>query len=155
MLLFWNACSTDSAGPIEGARPAFVVGPETPRFNLEVVLRGTGFGLVKFRQPNDDEFTVYLDVWVRGLAPNTNYTLQRAVDQQLDGNCTSASWLSLGQGLTSFPITTDETGSGRAELFRSVPPTAGATFDIHFRVIEEASGNIVLQSSCYTYTVSI
>src|SRR6266568_3973382 len=29
-------------------------GPETPHFNLEIVLRGEGFGLVRFRQPNDD-----------------------------------------------------------------------------------------------------
>ena len=45
-------------------------GPETPHFNLEVVLRGEGFGLVKFRQPNDADRTVYLDTWVRDLAPN-------------------------------------------------------------------------------------
>jgi hypothetical protein len=31
-------------------------GPETPSFNLEVILRGEGFGLVKFRQPNDGTF---------------------------------------------------------------------------------------------------
>ena len=55
-------------------------GPETPSFNLEVVLRGEGFGLVKFRQPNDGTFIVNLDVWVRGLLPNTSYLLQRAVD---------------------------------------------------------------------------
>jgi hypothetical protein len=42
-------------------------GPETPNFNLEVILRGQGFGHVKFRQPNDDEKIVYLDTWVRDL----------------------------------------------------------------------------------------
>ncbi len=29
-------------------------GPETPHFNLQVILRGDGFGLVKFPQPNDE-----------------------------------------------------------------------------------------------------
>jgi hypothetical protein len=33
-------------------------------FNLEVVLRGDGFSLVKFRQPNDADKIVYLDTWV-------------------------------------------------------------------------------------------
>ena len=51
-------------------------GPETPHFNNEIVLRGDGFGLVKFRQPNDADRIVYLDTWVRDLAPNTAYTLQ-------------------------------------------------------------------------------
>src|SRR5438445_12337003 len=73
-------------------------GPETPYFNLEVVLRGEGFGLIKFRQPNDNAFIVYLDVWVRDLAPNTSYLLQRAVDTNVDDNCTSTAWLTLGRG---------------------------------------------------------
>src|SRR6476659_3303945 len=64
-------------------------GPETPNFNLEVVLRGEGFGLVKFRQPNDEAFIIHLDVWLRDLAPNTSYLLQRAVDTNVDDNCTS------------------------------------------------------------------
>src|SRR5262245_35167143 len=33
-------------------------GPETPHFNLQVILRGEGFGLVKFRQPNDDALII-------------------------------------------------------------------------------------------------
>src|SRR5437660_3918851 len=73
-------------------------GPETPNFNLEVVLRGDGFGLVKFRQPNDADKIVYLDTWVRDLAPNTSYLLQRAVDTNVDDDCTSTGWLTLGKG---------------------------------------------------------
>src|SRR4030095_16953706 len=67
-------------------------GPETPNFNLEVILRGQGFGHVKFRQPNDAEKVVYLETWVRGLAPNHSYLLQRAVDKTIDDNCTSTAW---------------------------------------------------------------
>jgi len=130
-------------------------GPETPNFNLEVVLRGEGFGLVKFRQPNDDAFIIYLDVWVRDLAPNTSYLLQRAVDTNVDDNCTSTSWLTLGKGLTPQSITTDATGTGRENLFRNVAafPT-GSEFDIHFRVIEEATSAVVLTSRCYQFTIS-
>lgn len=130
-------------------------GPETPSFNLEVILRGEGFGLVKFRQPNDDDFIIYLDVWLRDLAPNTSYVLQRAVDPLVDDNCTSTAWLTLGKGLQPQSITTDDTGTGREELFRSVaafPP--GSEFDIHFRVIEETTSAVVLTSPCYQFTIS-
>lgn len=131
-------------------------GPETPQFNLEVVLKGeSGFGLVKFRQPNDSDFVVYLDVWVRDLMPNTAYRLQRAVDATLDDTCASTDWLTLGQGLTPQAIVTDDAGIGRAALWRSVPPQPGSRFDIHFRVIEAASGVPVLQSGCYEYAISL
>lgn len=132
--------------------------PETPNFNLEVVLRdvngGNGFGLVKFRQPNDDQFVVNLDTWVRDLTPNTSYRLQRAVDTTLDHICSSTAWLTLGKGLTPAAIVTDSTGTGRENLYRILPSTPGVTFDIHFQVIDDASGGIVLQSDCYQFTIS-
>ena len=107
-------------------------GPETPHFNLEVILRGEGFGLVKFRQPNDDALIIHLDTWVRDLAPNTSYLLQRAVDVNIDDNCTSTAWLTLGKGLQPQSITTDANGTGREELFRSVEALpVGSEFDIH------------------------
>src|SRR5438874_8209406 len=44
-------------------------GPETPPFNIEVILRditgGSGFGHVRFRQPNDTAKIVYLETWVQ------------------------------------------------------------------------------------------
>lgn len=131
-------------------------GPETPNFNLEVILRGEGFGLVKFRQPNDGSFIIFLDVWLRNLAPNTSYLLQRAVDTNVDDNCTSTTWLTLGKGLQQQSITTDATGTAREELFRNVsafPP--GSEFDIHFRIIEEATSAVVLTSRCYQFTISL
>jgi hypothetical protein len=130
-------------------------GPETPNFNLEIILRGEGFGHVKFRQPNDGSLIVLLDVWLRDLAPNTSYLLQRAVDFNVDDNCTSTMWLTLGKGSQFQTITTDETGSGREELFRSLAafPT-GSEFDIHFRVIEEETSEVVLTSKCYQFTIS-
>ena len=130
-------------------------GPETPHFNLEVVLRGEGFGLVKFRQPNDADRTVYLDTWVRDLAPNKSYRLERAADTNVDGNCTGTAWLTLGRGLAPQAITTDDKGTGRAELFRNLGTTAlGTTFDIKFHVIDATTSAVVLESACYQYTVS-
>jgi hypothetical protein len=132
-------------------------GPETPSFNLEVILRapdgGDGFGHVKFRQPNDAELTIYLDVWVRDLAPSTSYRLQRAVDTVLDGDCTSTAWVTLGRGPAPQAITTDDRGTGREQLSRTVG-APGSQFDIHFRVIDGATSKVVLESGCYRYTVS-
>jgi hypothetical protein len=136
--------------------PTTAWGPETPNFNLQVVLRGQGFGLVAFRQPNDAALTINLDTWVRGLTPNTSYQLQRAVDTTIDGTCTSTSWLTLGKGLTAATIDTDERGTGRAELFRSVAAfPVGTTFDIHFQVVNATTGAVVLQSDCYQFTISL
>ena len=136
-------------------------GPETPNFNLEVVLRpvpggpDTGFGLVTFRQPNDADKTVYLDVWVRGLAPTHAYSLQRATDTNVDDVCTGTNWLTLGRGLEPRPIRTGETGTGRADLFRNLSTIPlGTEFDIQFRVIDAETAAVVLESACYQYTVS-
>jgi hypothetical protein len=158
-----GACSDPSVGPAvlrTTDAPSFDAvqpwGPETPNFNLEVVLRGEGFGLVRFRQPNDADRIVYLDTWVRGLAPDTDYLLQRAVDTNVDDECTSSGWLTLGKGLVAQAITTDETGTGREELFRNLGAFPdGATFDIHFRVIDATTGAVVLTSECYQFSVSL
>ena len=134
-------------------------GPETPRFNIEVILRdvgtGMGFGHVEFRQPNDADKTVYLNTWVRDLAPNHGYLLQPAVDTTLDGDCTSTAWLTLGKGLAPETITTDDRGTGRARLFRSLGALAtGTQFDVDFRVIDAITSVPVLASGCYRFAVS-
>jgi hypothetical protein len=144
--------SSSAVAQVPQAGPPW--GPETTPFNLEVILRGEGFGRVKFRQPNDDAFIVYLDVWLRDLAPNTSYLLQRAVDTNVDDNCTGTAWLTLGKGLQPQSIMTDATGAGREELFRILPALPGSEFDIHFRVIEEETLAVVLTSKCYQFTIS-
>lgn len=160
-LLLFTACAGDPVAPSNSAAATAQLaagpwGPETPNFDIEVVLRGQGFGLVKFRQPNDADQIVYLDTWVRDLTPNTSYLLQRAVDTNLDGECTSTGWLTLGKGLTPAAIVTDDQGTGRAELFRNLSAfQPGATFDIHFRVIDAVTAAVVLESGCYQFTVSL
>lgn len=153
-------CTTDDSTPFQPSVPASPAsaeawGPETPNFNLEVTLWGQGFGLVKFRQPNDDQKIVYLDTWVRGVAPNSEYQLQRAVDLTIDDDCTGTAWLTLGRGLQPQSIETDAQGTGRAELFRDLAAfAAGSEFDIHFRVIDAATQAVVLESGCYQFRVS-
>ena len=130
--------------------------PANPPFNLEVILAGenNAFGHVKFRQANDLAKIVTLDVWVRGLEPEHQYQLQRAVDTNLDGNCTSTSWLTLGKGTVPQSITTDGTGTGTEQLWRDLSAAAtGTSFDIHFRVVDAATKSVVLTSDCYRFTV--
>lgn len=147
-----------SAGATEGATVAARAwGPETPPFNIEVVLRGDpGFGHVKFRQPNDEAKIVELDTWVRDLRPQTHYRLQRAVDTVADGSCTSTQWLTLGKGLESQDIVTDEEGTGRESLWRNLAAVpSGTKFDIHFQVIEAETGAVALESGCYQFVVDL
>ena len=129
--------------------------------NLQAILRPAdsapdgGFGLVKFRQPNDADKIVYLDVWVRDLAPNHSYYLQRATDSSVNDACTGTNWLTLGQGSVAQAITTDETGTGRAGLYRNLAAfPLGTQFDIHFRVIDAVTPTVALESACYQFTVS-
>ncbi|HEY3194953.1 MAG TPA: hypothetical protein VGK42_06920 [Candidatus Dormibacteraeota bacterium] len=140
---------------------AAVAAQADPGANLQVILRPVagapdgGFGLVKFRQPKDADKIVYLDVWVRDLAPNHSYSLQRATDTNVNDDCAGTNWLTLGRGLVPQAITTDETGTGRAGLFRNLATIPlGAQFDIHFRVIDAVTLAAVLESTCYQYTVS-
>lgn len=165
LAILLSACTDTSVSPtasvaVSGTGSAVAQsgptwGPETPNFNLQVILRGEGFGHVKFRQPNDEALIVHLDTWVRDLAPNTGYLLQRAVDVNVDDNCTSTGWLTLGKGLQPQAITTDAKGTGREELFRSVAAfPVGSEFDIHFRLIHKVSLAVVLTSECYQFTIS-
>ena len=135
-------------------------GPATPNFNVEATLLpvqggpADGFGLVRFRQPKDADVIAYLNIWVRDLAPNHSYVLQRAVDTNLDGTCTSMAWLTLGRGLAGQAILTDANGTGRETLFRNLPVAPGTQFDIHFRVVDAGTLAPGLASRCYRFAVS-
>ena len=150
-----SAPSSSAAAVASQGPPLSATGAAQPPFNLEAILRGNGFGLVKFRQLKDPTQNIIdLDVWVRDLPPNTSYSLQRAVDTTLDGVCTGTNWLTLGKGLTPQSIDTDDSGTGRAALWRDVSSTAaGTAFDIYFRVVQAGTTNVALQSDCYRYIV--
>ncbi len=140
----------------EVANKANVATDANSNYNLEVNLKGEGnrSGHIHFRQDRDAAKIITLDIKVHHLEPNHGYLLQRAVDTNLDGNCMSTSWLTLGYGLTPHAIQTDEKGNGQDELWRDVSMVAsGATFDIHFQVIDAVTMKVVLTSGCYQYTV--
>jgi hypothetical protein len=133
---------------------------EWSEFNFNASLRPAGggpdegAGLVKFRQPKDEDKIVYLEVRVRELVPNHSYYLQRATDSIVDDNCTGTNWLTLGEGPVPEAITTDEEGNGREDMFRDLAAIPeGMQFDIHFRVIDAVTSAVVLESRCYQFTV--
>src|SRR6202521_5921648 len=143
-----------SASALQSERETESDDRSEPNYNLNIVLRGDGFGHVRFRQPGTNgTHIVYLTVRVRDLEPNTSYKLQRATDSKLDGICTGMNWLTLGIGSAPRSIVTDRRGKGTAHLFRdlsAIPP--GSSFDIHFRVIRQDNSTVVLTSDCYRYT---
>jgi hypothetical protein len=80
--------------------------------------------------------------------------LQRATDTVLDGRCTGTNWLTLGKGATPQPVVSDDRGTGRAALWRDLSSvTPGSAFDIHFRIIQNGTANVPLQSDCYRFVV--
>src|SRR4029079_12166283 len=122
-----GGCVAGGAGTAQAGPPW---GPESPNFNLEVILRGGadgGFGHVTFRQPNDDVLIIQLETWVRDLKPLTSYLLQRATDVTLDGVCTGTNWLTLGKGSVPQALTTEVQGTGREDRFRHARPCSPAS----------------------------
>ena len=65
-----------------------------------------------------------------------------------DGVCAGTNWLTMGQGTTPQPILTDNTGTGRAALWRDRDRDSDAS-DIYFRVIQTGTSNVALQSDCH------
>jgi hypothetical protein len=134
--------------------------PERPKVDFNAVLRPVaggpeqGTGLVKFRQPEDAEVKVFLDVRLHHLAPQHGYYLERAVDPNVNDDCQGTNWARLGRP-DPVVITTDEKGAARAEdLWRDLTMVLGTAFDIHFRVIDAENGATVLQSGCYQFVAS-
>ena len=124
--------------------------------NVSLHNKGAQHGFIKFRQDPDPAKIITLDIWVQNLEPNREYLLQRAVDavNEVDGNCTSTTWLTLGKGLVPQSILTDRHGKGSEALWRDVTAAAsGSKFDIHFQVIDAVSLAVVLTSDCHQYEV--
>ena len=113
------------------------------------------FGFIKFRQDRYTAKIIILET-VRNLnrimntcysGPWTQQMLLMAIAQVL-------SWLTLGKGLNSSIHLNRCHGNGNEQLWRDVTAAArGTSFDIHFRIIDATSMEVVLTSDCYQYTV--
>ena len=110
--------------------------------------QGTGHVLVAPTAEDQGTFAVQITVNIHGAAPNTTFTVARAVDLNPDGVCTMATgWLPLGD------LTTSPGGAGAAhfEVHRGAPFLSGVRFDAVFRAV--GSDGTELRSDCLTVTV--
>ena len=133
----------------------------SPNRSQPLMLSGSGWGRIVFRQPEDGEAKIFFVTWLRELKPRTRYLLQQAIDPVTDGVCTGgatnpAEWVTIGTGTKPFTITTGERGGFHAPLYRPLPRRlVGTTFDSHLRLIEEASGAVVQKSGCFQFQVNL
>jgi hypothetical protein len=83
---------------------------------------------------------------IQGAAPNTVFTVQRALDPTPTGTCDS-----LGSYDVQGTLTVNGTGSGAAHLEKETSAPSGFTFDVLFQYV--GSDGSLLQSDCLTLTV--
>ncbi len=113
---------------------------------------GQGIGRVNVSPTANDSggtFDVQGVVNLHDALPDTTFTIARAVDLNPNGVCTSTTWNSVPETLT-----TSEGGAGAAhfEIVRGAPFTDGVRFDVRWRVMS-LDGSQVLLSDCFTVTV--
>jgi hypothetical protein len=103
------------------------------------VVTGQGVGkvIVSPTSAKVDNFVAQVKVSIHDAAPNTTFTITRAVDAPADGVCTS---ISFG---TVATLTTSAGGAGAVEFERTGPLL---NFDLFIRVIGD--DGTVLQSRC-------
>jgi hypothetical protein len=125
----------------------------SPNRSRTVGFRGTGWGRVQFRQPDDGVARIFYIVWVRDLTPNTSYLLQEASGPTV---CTggASEWATIGSNGKRQDILTDPRGSAHLPLSRTAPRSlVGTQLGARLRIVENASGAVVLESDCFLFEV--
>jgi hypothetical protein len=156
------ACAEPTGLQISSGSPTTVLSEGlSPNRHQLVMLHGSGWGRVVFRQAEDGKARIFFITWLRELEPNTTYLLQQALDSVADGICTGGvtnpdEWLTLGVGTKPWPITINALGSFHGPLYRTLPRRlVGTTFDSHLRLIEEATQAVVQKSGCFQFQVNL
>jgi hypothetical protein len=125
------------------AAPAAQADPTGDMSVLTAVMgQGTGLVIVSPTSAGKGSFVAQVKVNIRDTAPNTTFTVTRAIDPP-DGVCTSTQFDPVAT------LTTSAGGAGAVEFQRGVRGGGPASFDLMIRVIS-ADGSTVLQSGCMT-----
>jgi len=127
------ACAAMAATPVAQADPTGAQSALTA-----VTSQGTGRVIVSPTSAGQGTFDARVKVNIHNAAPNTTFTVTRAVDQPADGSCTSTDFV------TVATLTTSAGGAGAVEFERSGGPTIA--FDLFLRVI--GGDGTVLESEC-------
>jgi hypothetical protein len=122
------------------AAPAAKADPTSAMSDLTAVTgQGAGLVIVSPTSAGQGNFDAQVKVTIHDAAPNTTFTVTRAVDAP-DSVCTSTEFVPVAT------LTTSAGGACAVEFERSDGPTAA--FDLRLRVL--GSDGTVLQSGCMT-----
>jgi hypothetical protein len=121
------------------ATPAAHADPTGAQSTLTAVAgQGVGLVIVSPTSAGQGNFDARVKVSIHDAAPNTTFTVTRAVDSPADGVCTNTEFV------TVATLTTSAGGAGAVEFERSGGPTI--SFDLFLRVIGDDGS--VLESEC-------
>jgi hypothetical protein len=124
---------------VMAATPAVQADPTGAQSALTAVTgQGTGRVIVSPTSAGQGTFDAQVKVNIHNAAPNTTFTVTRAVDEPADGSCTSTDFV------TVATLTTSAGGAGAVEFERSGGPTG--SFDLFLRVVGD--DGTVLESEC-------
>jgi hypothetical protein len=127
-----------AASAAMAAIPVAQADPTGAQSDLTAVTgQGVGLVIVSPTSAPDANFVAQVKVAIHDAAPNTTFTVTRAVDATADGVCTSSVFG------TVATLTTSAGGAGAVEFART---GALLNFDLFLRVI--GSDGTVLQSGC-------
>jgi hypothetical protein len=120
------------------ATPAVQADPTSAQSELTAVTgQGMGRVIVSPTSAGQGIFDAQVKVNIHNAAPNTTFTVTRAVDSPADGTCTRYDFV------TVATLTTSAGGAGAVEFERSGGTTS---FDLFLRVIGD--DGTVLESEC-------
>jgi hypothetical protein len=105
--------------------------------------QGVGRVIVSPTSAGHGVFVAQVEVNIHDAAPNTAFTVTRAVDAPADGICTSTGFATVAS------LQTSAGGAGAVEFVRTGGP--GLNFDLFLRVL--GSDGTVLQSGCMTIII--
>ena len=111
-----------------------------------VVGEGTGQVHVTANPKDHGTFVGEVTVNVHGTSPNTEFSLQRALDPVPNGICDQ-----LGPFEEQGTFTTSPGGAGALHVERHTPAPSGSTLDLLERVV--GADGTVLVSDCMTITL--
>lgn len=138
-VVLFTACAATMAAP------AALADPTGAQSELTAVTgQGMGLIIVSPTRAGQGDFVAQVKVNIHDAAPNTTFTITRAVDAPADGICTSTDFV------TVATLQTSAGGAGAVEFVRS-GGQEGSKFDLFLRVL--GSDGSVLQSGCMTITV--
>jgi hypothetical protein len=125
---------------VHGRNPRGASRPTGAQSDLTAVTgQGVGRVIVSPTSAPDANFVAQVEVNIHDAAPNTTFTVIRAVDAPADGICMSTNFG------TVATLTTSAGGAGAVEFERPGPLL---NFDLFLRVIGD--DGTVLQSECMT-----